>query len=62
MRFSGLETFNSINIVPWASCGLGKATFLNQEPRTWRAERKNFGKYSDTNIYRLLQESTSNLI
>ena len=41
MRFSGLETFNSINIVPCASCGQGKAKFLNQEPRTWRAERKN---------------------
>ena len=60
MRFGGLETFNSINSVPSASCGQRKAKLLNQEPRTWRTERKNFGKYCDTNICRLLQESTSN--
>ena len=43
MRFGGLEAFNSINIVPCASCGQGKAKFLKQEPGTLRAERKNFG-------------------
>ena len=29
-----------LNIVP---CGQGKARFLKQEPRTWRARRENFG-------------------
>ena len=40
MRFGCVEPFNSINVVP---CGQGKATFLQQEPRTWKAERENFG-------------------
>ena len=34
MRFGGLETFNSINLVPSASREQGQAKFLNQEPRT----------------------------
>ena len=40
MRFGRLEAFNSINIVP---CGQGKASFLKQQQRTWRAEREKFG-------------------
>ena len=40
MRFGRFKAFNSINIVP---CGQGKANFLKQEQRTWRAESENFG-------------------
>ena len=42
MRFGRgrLEAFNSVNIVP---CGQGIVLFLKQEPRTWGAERENFG-------------------
>ena len=39
MCFGRLEAFNSINTV---TCGQGKAKFLKQEARTWRAERDNF--------------------
>ena len=41
--FGVLEAFISINIVPCASCGQGKAKFLQQESDTLRAKRKNFG-------------------
>ena len=40
LRFGHLEAFNSINIMP---CGQGKAIFLKQEQRTWRAQPENFG-------------------
>ena len=42
MRFGRVEAFNSVDIVPCEQ-GQGQVKFLKQEPRTWRAERENFG-------------------
>ena len=51
MRFGHLEEFNSILCL--APCGQGKAKFLKQEPRTWRARTWPFA-------FKMLMDKTGN--